>query len=68
MEFSSPSSEEFSSLLLEESLFGVLQNDRSLFLRGCLVEALLLEVLFLLLGGFLLDEIELPGLLLEVIF
>ena len=48
--------------------FGVLQNDRSLFLRGCLVEALVLEVLCLLLGGFLLDEIELPGLLLEVPF
>ena len=33
----------------------------------CLVEALVLEVLCLFLGGFLLDEIELPGLLLEVL-
>ena len=47
--------------------FGVLQNERSIFLRGCLVEALVLEVLCLFLGGFLLDEIEVPGLLLEVL-
>ena len=47
--------------------FGVLQNDRSLFLRGCLVEALVLEVLCLFLGGLLLDEIEFPGLLIEVL-
>ena len=47
--------------------FVVLQNDRSIFLRGCLVEALVLEVLCLFLGVFLLGEIEFPGLLLEVL-
>ena len=67
MECSSPSSEEFSSSPLKGFVFGVLQNDRSLFPRRCLVEALVLEVLCLFLGGFLLDEIELPSLLLEVL-
>ena len=47
--------------------FGILQNDRSLLIGGCLIEALVLKVLGLLLGGFLLDDIELPGLLLEVL-
>ena len=47
--------------------FGVLRNDWGLFLRGCLVEALVLEVLCLLLGGFLLDEVEFLGILLEIL-
>ena len=38
---------------------------QSIFLRGCLVEALVLKVLCLFLEGFLLNEIEFPGLLLE---
>ena len=47
--------------------FRVLQNDWSLLLRGCLVEALVLEVLCLFKGGFLLDEIEFLDLFLEVL-
>ena len=37
------------------------------FFRGCLVEALVLEVLCLFKRGFLLDEIEFPGLFLQVL-
>ena len=47
--------------------FRVLQNDWSLLLRGCLVEDIVLEVLCLFKGGFLLDDIEFPGLFLEVL-
>ena len=46
--------------------FREFHNDRSL-LRRCLVEALVLEVLCLFKGGFLLDEIEFPGIFLKVL-
>ena len=46
--------------------FREFHNDLRLLLR-CLVEALVLEVLCLFKGGFLLDEIEFPGLFLEVL-
>ena len=55
MEFSSPSSEEFSSSLLEEeSLSESSRMAGVFFLRGCLVQDLLPEVLCLLLRSFLL--------------